>query len=194
MIKKLSTYSTELSSEQGFALLDLIASYASSWTLLQKFSENKLSSPEITHKPVSTLSYEEAKFAINQLKNKLFFTNKKLELFAQERELMFERIIASIYQTFDGQDLYPSIEEKAAHLLYFILKDYPFLDGNKRIGSFLFILFLAKNKYLVDANGERKFNNNALIALTLMVSASDPKQKDIMILLIINLLSIKAII
>jgi len=91
-------------------------------------------------------------------------------------------------QTFDKKELYPSIEEKAAHLLYFIIKDHPFIDGNKRIGSFLFVYFLDKNKYLYRKTGERKINDNALTALALLIAVSDPKEKDKLIKIVTNLL------
>ena len=94
-------------------------------------------------------------------------------------------ILGAIHQTFDGQDLYPGIEEKAAHLLYFIIKDHPFTDGNKRIGSFLFLLFLQTNG-LIDTF---RFDNKALVALALLIAASDPAQKQLMIRLIVNLLT-----
>jgi len=98
-------------------------------------------------------------------------------------------ILGSIDQTFGGSDLYPSVEEKAAHLLSFAIKDHPFIDGNKRIASLLFIWFLEKNNLLSAPDGERKINDNALVALALLVAESNPKQKDVMIKLIINLVS-----
>ena len=180
---------TELSNDQSLGLLDVITKYAGSWILLQKYDENNLSLPSSSHKPITVLDYSEAKIAITELKNKLSETNETMGLFGNEREHMFEGIAGNIYQTFGGEDLYPGIESKAAHLLYFTIKDHPFSDGNKRIGSFLFILFLAKNNYLLNASGERKFNDNALVALALLVAESDPKQKDIMILLIMNLIA-----
>jgi death-on-curing family protein len=101
---------------------------------------------------------------------------------------MFQGILGNLYQTFDGQELYRSIEAKAAHLLYFIIKDHPFSDGNKRIGAFLFILFLARNNHLFKQNGERKINDNALVAVALLVAESNPKHKEIMVKLIMNLI------
>ncbi|MEZ5428934.1 MAG: virulence protein RhuM/Fic/DOC family protein [Pyrinomonadaceae bacterium] len=95
----------------------------------------------------------------------------------------------AIVQTFGGDCLYPSIEEQAAHLLYFVIKSHPFTDGNKRIGSFLFVWFLEKNKHRFDRSGRLKINENALIALALLVAQSDPADKDLMIKLIINLIS-----
>ena len=102
---------------------------------------------------------------------------------------MLENIFANIYQTFDGIELYANIEEKAANLLYFLVKNHPFADGNKRSGAFLFILFLAKNHLLFDENHERTINDRALVAITLLIAESDPKNKDIMVKLVINLIS-----
>jgi prophage maintenance system killer protein len=97
-------------------------------------------------------------------------------------------IVGNIYQSFGGANLYPSIEDKASNLLYFIIKDHPFSDGNKRSASFLFIYFLDKCDYLYKSNGEKKINDNALTTLTLLVASSDPKEKDILIKLIKHLL------
>ncbi len=92
-------------------------------------------------------------------------------------------------QTFGGTYLYPGIEEQAAHLLYFIIKNHPFADGNKRIGAFMFIWFLEKNNYLLTKQGKNKINNNTLVALALLVAQSDPLSKELMIKLIINLIN-----
>ena len=110
------------------------------------------------------------------------------ELFGREKAGEFDGIIGNIYQTFGGDDLLASVEAKAANLLYYIIKDHPFVDGNKRIGAFLFILFLQKNKMLYRSNGEAKINDNALVALTLMTAKSLPQQKDTVIALIVNML------
>jgi death-on-curing family protein len=88
----------------------------------------------------------------------------------------------------DKHDVYPTLEEKAANLLYFVIKDHPFSDGNKRIGSFLFILFLARNNYLYSKEHEKKFQDNALVALALLIAESDPKQKDILVALVMHFL------
>ena len=95
-------------------------------------------------------------------------------------------ILGSINQTFDGNDLYSSIEEKAAHLLYFVIKDHPFADGNKRIGSMLFLYYLQKNNFLYRTSGEKKINDNAIVALALLIAASNPREKDNLVKLVIN--------
>lgn len=116
--------------------------------------------------------------------------NEATELFANPRsENVLEGIFGNIYQTFGGQELYPTLEEKASNLLYFIVKNHPFTDGNKRSGAFLFIVFLVKNKILFDEHGDRKINDRALVAITLLIAESDPKQKDLMVKLVMNLIS-----
>jgi death-on-curing family protein len=98
-------------------------------------------------------------------------------------------ILSSIVATFDGQYLYTTIEEQAAHLLYFIIKDHPFTDGNKRIGAFLFIWFLEKNRHRFKKNGEVKINDTGLTTLALLIAQSDPREKEMMIRLVINLIN-----
>jgi prophage maintenance system killer protein len=111
------------------------------------------------------------------------------DLFGRERGESFGGIIATLSQAFAGKDLYPSVEAKAAHLLYFVIKDHPFSDGNKRLASFLFVIFLARNKSLLKKNGEKKINDNALVALALLIAESEPKQKEVMVKLIMNFLA-----
>ena len=125
-----------------------------------------------------------------KIKKELIAKKEASKLFGQESEEKFKAILGNIYQTFGGQELYPSLEEKAAHLLYFTIKDHPFVDGNKRIASFLFIYFLDKNNYLYRANGEKKINDNNLITLALLIAISPPDEKEKLIKIITNLLSL----
>jgi len=111
------------------------------------------------------------------------------ELFGIERNNEFKGILESIYQKFNGQELYLSVEEKAAHLLFFIVKDHPFSDGNKKIGAFLFLWFLAKNNCLYNADGSKKIDDNTLVAITLLVATSDNTQKEMIIKLILNFIT-----
>jgi len=122
-------------------------------------------------------------------KKELIARKEAGDLFGQERDGSFEGIIKGLYQTFGKKELYPTIEDKAAHLLYLIIKDHPFTDGNKRSAAFLFVYFLDKSNYLFKKSGERKINDNALTALALLIAESDPKQKNILIKLIVNFLS-----
>ena len=110
------------------------------------------------------------------------------ELFGNPKDKSFEGILGNIVQSFAGEYLYKSIEEQAANLLYFVIKNHPFSDGNKRIGAFLFIWFLEKNKHRFKKNGEIKINDNALTALALLVAQSDPADKELMTSLICNLI------
>jgi prophage maintenance system killer protein len=178
----------KLKGAEAKGLLEVITKYAQSWVLLQKYDEEKLSLPAKLSRPKYQLDYEEAIADISKLKSDLLNKKQAADLFGTERERALAGIIGNIYQTFGNKELYPSIETKAAHLLYFIIKDHPFTDGNKRIGSFLFIVFLSKNNYLLDKKGERKFNDNALVALALLIAESDPKQKEMLIKLIMNFL------
>jgi prophage maintenance system killer protein len=169
-------------------LLDVITRYAKSWLLLQQYDEDRLLVPGKSDGVPSALAYAEAREAIVALKKDLKAKGAASDLFGKERGDSLEGILGALEQTFGGQALYPSVEAKAAHVLYFIIKDHPFIDGNKRIGSLLFILFLAKNRSLYRANGEAKINDNALVALALLIAESDPGHKDILIKLVINLL------
>ena len=170
---------------KGF--LDIITKYAKSWILLNQFDENRLSIPQ-GKEAKFILDYEEARQEIEKLKKELISKKEATELFGMERENSFKGIIRNIYQTFGGIDLLPTIEEKAANLFYYIVKDHPFVDGNKRIGAFMFVLFLNKNNYLYDENGELKINSNALVSLALLIAHSKPDEKDLIIKLIMNLI------
>ena len=135
------------------------------------------------------MDYFASQKIITEIKKELIDKKEASEFFGQENGEKLKGLMGAIYQTFDKKELYPSIEEKASHLLYFIIKDHPFVDGNKRIGSFLFVYFLDKNKYLYRKTGEKKINDNALTTLSLLIAVSDPKEKDKLIKIVTNLLS-----
>lgn len=179
-----------IGNDEAKGLLTLITEYAQSWLLFQKYDEGNIETPKNKSNPDYVLVEGQAVEAMSELRQQLMSKGEATELFGNERSSgVLGGIVGNLYQTFDGSDLYLSIEEKSSHLLYFIIKDHPFTDGNKRIGSFLFLLFLSKNNYLLNAAGERKFNDNALVALTLMVASSDPKQKETIIRLIMQFVS-----
>jgi len=178
----------ELVTDEGKAVLEVVSKYAKSWSLLLKYDEDRLELPQDRHPVKKSLQYGKAIEAILALKNELMERGEAGDLFGQERGQNLQGILGNIEQTFDGQDLYPSVEEKAAHLLYFVIKDHPFTDGNKRIGSFLFLVFLRENN-LLEQSG---INDNGLVALALLVAENDPKQKELMIRLILNLLARKS--
>jgi len=174
-----------LTGDEGEALLRLISDYAYSLDLLDQYDYQKLEVPESKRKEAFRLSYDEAKDLIKKVKSVYDTT----ELFGKEKDKSFESSISTIYQTHDGQDLYPSLEEKAAHLLYFITKNHSFIDGNKRIAAFIFIYFLDRNGILFDSNVRKIIDDNALVALTILIAVSDPEEKDTLIKVIVNLLS-----
>ena len=178
----------ELLSGQGKEILNLLANYSKTLTLLEQYDKEKLALIK-KKKGKFALDYKKARFVVDEAKKELIIRKEASDLFGLENSDRFKGILGSIYQTFDGNELYPSLEEKAAHLLYLIIKDHPFVDGNKRIASLSFIYFLERNKYLYRPNGERKINDNALVALALLIAESDPKDKDILIKIVTNLLN-----
>lgn len=151
----------ELVTDEGKAILEVVSRYAKSWSLLLQYDEDRLGLPKDRHGAGKSLDYLQAQAAITVLKSDLTGRGEATDLFGREREHAIQSILGNLDQTFGGQDLYPSVEEKAAHLLYFVIKDHPFSDGNKRIGSFLFLLFLRENN-LLDQSG---INDNGLVAL-----------------------------
>ncbi|HVF80667.1 MAG TPA: virulence protein RhuM/Fic/DOC family protein [Flavisolibacter sp.] len=178
-----------LSGNEAQGLLEIISTYTRSFVLLNQFDSNSLQN-EISDRALShEIKYEEAVTAIQQLKQKLIAKGQASELFGKQRERAFDGILNSVVQTFGGEYLYPSIEEQAAHLLYFVIKSHPFADGNKRIGAFLFVWFLHLNQHLLKKGGEAKINDNALVALALLIAQSDPATKELMIKLVINLIN-----
>jgi len=173
--------------DEGQSVLDVVSHYAKTWQLLWQYDEDKFPAAKTKQETTATFAIDKVRTAIDSLKQELAAKGEATDIFGNERNDGLSGIIGAIQQTFGGQDLYPSIEEKAANLLYFVVKDHPFTDGNKRIGSFLFILFLQVNG-LFNTN---RFDNRTLVALTLLTAASDPRQKDVLIRLIENLLSVE---
>ncbi len=172
-------------------LLSIITDYTNTWITLNEYDQGDLSLDQVTKKAATHLDYDEIKKSIERFKARLLKEKEASDLFGSEVSHKLSSVIASTKQSFSGKDLYPSLDEKAAHLLYFAVKDHPFVDGNKRIGALLFILFLIKNNYLMNKKGERKINDTALTALTLLVAESKPATKDVMIKLIVNLINKK---
>jgi death-on-curing family protein len=179
----------DLRLKEAKGLLDIISNYTQSFVLLNQFDSNNLSEDDLNENVTYEIEYDEAKKAITELKTILVKKQEATDLFGKEKDRGFTSCLQSIVQTFDGKYLYPSIEEQAANLLYFIIKNHPFNDGNKRIGAFLFVWFLEKNKHRFKKNGEAKINDNGLTALALLVAQSDPADKALMIKLIINLIN-----
>ncbi len=178
----------ELLSGQAGEILNLLSSYAKTLTILEQYDKGELKELK-GGKTKFILTYEHCLQIIKELRKELVAKNEAGDLFGSERDGSFEGIIRGLYQTFGGKELYPSIEDKASHLLYFIIKDHPFSDGNKRSAAFLFVYFLDKTGYLFKNSGERKINDNALVALALLVAESEPKEKETMIKIIKNMLA-----
>ena len=177
-----------LSLDEAKGFVQIVTDYARSWALLQGYDEQTLPEVAQTKEQKFILDYDEAVNAIAELKRRLMAKGEATELFGREKADEFQGHLLAIYQSFGGEELLPSVEQKAANLLYYIIKGHPFNDGNKRIGAYLFILFLHKNGILYRENGEPKINDNALASLALLVAASDPAQKEIIIRLIMNML------
>lgn len=172
----------QLVTAPGQNILALINDYATTWSALLQYDEDRLAIPNTIHKNSLSLDYAASISAIMEFKNSLLAIGEATALFANERNEQLQSILANLDQTMFGEELYQSVEEKAANLLYMVIKDHPFSDGNKRIGSFLFVLYLQLNKLTTNVN------NIGLTSLALLVAESDPVQKDLIIRLIINLL------
>lgn len=184
-----SVGSKELTGLETKGLLDIIADYSYALDILDQYDYQTLKISDITSIETFKLSYNEAVEQIGKAKK----AHGNSELFGREKDESFKSSIGTIYQTFDGQDLYPSIEEKAANLLYFVTKNHSFTDGNKRIAAFIFLYFLGRNGILYDEEGEKRIADNALVALTLMIAVSNTEEKDTMISVIVNLINKKNI-
>ena len=168
--------------------LSIIGHYSKSFELLNKYDSEELSTEGLNDEIIYTINYEDVKKAIQGLKASLMEKGEASEMFGNEKDDSFAGILGSISQTVFGQLAYPTIEEQAAQLLYSIIKGHAFSDGNKRIGSFIFVWFLEQNNFHLNSSGRRKINDNTLVALALAVAQSSPEERDMIIKLIINLI------
>ena len=175
----------------GQAVVNVIAEYARSWSLLQGYDEQSLT--EITHKQqqMQPLALDEVLAAIAALKTNLIAKGEATDLFAQLRGNGLASSIATIEQGFGGEWFYPNVASRSAHLLYFIIKNHPFADGNKRTGSFLFLWYLQQNQHLLAKPVSEQINDTTLVALALLVAESLPDQKELMIRLIEHFILLK---
>ena len=174
-----------LSSEDAVNLVEVISDYTYALDTLDKYDYQELSIERTTNEEKFHATYEGAMQAINELKNK--FGGSKW--FANEKDDSFKSSVGQIYQTFDGVELYPSVEEKAAMLLYLVVKNHSFSDGNKRIAAMLFLWFLDRNGILYSPNGGKRIADNTLVALTLMIAESRTEEKDVMVKVVVNLIN-----
>jgi len=177
----------KLTGEESEGLLKIVSDYAYALDVLDQYDYQSLKISDTSDGEIFRITYKDAIQKIAQLR-KLFGNSP---LFGKEKDDSFKSSISTIYQTFDKKDLYPSIEEKAANLLYLVTKNHSFVDGNKRIAAFLFLFFLEKNNLLFKENGEKRIQDNALVALTLMIAVSQPDEKETMIMVIVNLINKK---
>jgi prophage maintenance system killer protein len=181
--------SQELTADQSDALLRILGDYARALDVLDQYDHQRLRvAPGTVAAPAEEpfeLTPDNARQAIDALRTQFGGS----DLFGREKDQSFESSVRTIYQSFGGQDMYPSVEEKAANLLYFVVKNHSFSDGNKRIAAFLFVYFLDRNGCLYHPNGTRRLADNALVALTLLIAESKPEDKDTMATLVVNLIN-----
>jgi len=188
LVRKLAQ-SPELPQDAGLGLLDVVTRYTRTFLLLQRYDEGLLTEPP--QQPGGTLpSTEQARLALFQLKTDLVGRGEATDLFARERGDGLDALLGNLDQSVFGEAAYPTVEAKASHLLYFVIKNHPFVDGNKRSGAYLFVDFLARNGRLLDDTGQPVMNDIGLAALTLLVAESDPAQKETMIRLVMNMLAV----
>jgi prophage maintenance system killer protein len=179
--------SPELTTDSGRGLVDIVARYAQTFLLLQRYDEGLLTDPPA--QPGGSLpSVKEARAALDNLKAELMARGEATDLFARDRGDGLASLMGNLDQSVFGEPAYPSVEAKAAHLLYFVVKNHPFSDGNKRSAAFLFVDFLHRNGRLLNPAGEPVINDVGLAALTLLVAESNPANKETMVRLIMNML------
>lgn len=162
-------------------ILEIVKSYAPALDLLDDYDHQVVGKPQ-GDKALYVLGYDECKAAIGELR-----FNDESTLFGAEKDDSFRSSIAAIYQTFDGVEIYPSVQEKAANLLYLIVKNHSFHDGNKRIAATIFLYFLDRNGLLLK-DGRKSIGDDALVAMTIMIAESKPQEKEIMVSLVMNFL------
>lgn len=174
-----------LTSEDALNLVEVVSDYAYALDTLDRYDYQQLAVEQTTNDVKFHATYEGAMQAIEELKEKFGGS----QWFAHKKDDSFKSSIGQIYQTFGGQDLYPSVEEKAAMLLYLVTKNHSFSDGNKRIAATLFLWFMAGNGILYNPDGSKRIADNTLVALTLMIAESRTEEKDIMVKVVVNLIN-----
>lgn len=177
----------DLTGDEAKALLRVVDEYSQALDLLDDYDHQRVSVAKSDKKAIYVLDYQEALHLVEQLKKRF----AESSLFGVEKDKGLESALGAIMQTFDGVELYPGLEEKAAHLLYFLVKNHAFVDGNKRIAAALFLWFLERNSVLVNKDGERIISDAALVAMTLMIAESKPEEKEILVRIISHLLNDK---
>jgi len=179
------TESYQLKQDEFSGILKVIKDYTYALDVLDKYDNKDLTVTNTNRQLSFRINYETAKKIITKMKEKFGGSS----LFGKEKDKSFKGTIGTIYQTFAKRELYPSIEEKAAHLLYFTIKNHSFIDGNKRIAAALFLWFLEMNNYLYGKDGRKRIADNALVALCLLIAESNPKEKEMIVKLVVNLIN-----
>ena len=185
LMSRALTLQDKVSDGEYAGLFNVITDYVYALDTLDRYDYQALAIEKTTKEESFRATYENAMAAINALKEKFGGSG----LFANEKDDSFKSSIGQIYQTFDGVDLYPSVEEKAAMLLYLVVKNHSFSDGNKRIAAMLFLWFMEKNGILYSADGRKRIADNTLVALTLMIAESRTEEKDVMVKVVVNLIN-----
>jgi prophage maintenance system killer protein len=181
--------SHELVTEEGRAVLQVVERYSQTWRLLLEYDEDRLrSAPTSPVAPRSQFGLAEARTAVAAIRGSLQARGEAGDLFGHERGDALSGSLAAVAQTFGGVPLYPSAQSRAAHLLYFVIKDHPFSDGNKRIGALLFLEYLRRHGLLLRPNGQPRLADHAVVAVALLIAESAPAQKDLMVRLVMSLL------
>ena len=180
-----------LISDEGKAVIGVVQDYARTWSLLQAYDEQSLAAISVQQPEMKPLIFEDVLTAISQLKQELIAKGEATELFGQLRSDGLASAIATIEQGFGGELFYPNIASRAAHLLYFVIKNHPLADGNKRTGSFLFLWYLHQNQALLAKPVNELINDNTLVALALLVAESLREQKELMIRLVEHFILLK---
>ncbi len=177
----------QLSGDEATALLNVVGDYAYALEVLDDYDHQRVRLGEVSPGPVAALGVDESRQVIARMGERFGASG----LFGREKDDSLEASLAAVMQSFGGQELYPSLEEKAAHLLYFLVKNHHFVDGNKRIAAALFLWFLEKNKALYRADGGKRIADNALVAMTLLIAESRPDEKDVLTRVVVNLINRK---
>lgn len=177
--------SYQLKQDEFSGILKIVSDYARALDLLDDYDHQKLKIDGTSIAGKFKIEYSSAKKVIKKLKEKFGGS----DLFGKEKDQSFKSTVNVIYQTFGKKELYPSLEEKAAHLLYFTIKNHSFVDGNKRIAAAIFLWYLEMNNYLYGKNGRKRIADNALVALCLLIAESNPKEKDTIVKVVINLIN-----
>lgn len=174
-----------LSGDEAAALLQTVSEYAYALDLLDDYDHQRVAIRKTSRRKAKPVSYEEVMQLIDQMK--LQFGDSAV--FGREKDQGLHSSLQAVMQGFGGKDLYPSVEEKAAHLLYFLVKNHSFVDGNKRIAAAVFLRFAEMNRLIYDDDGQKRIADNALVAMTLMIAESKPKEKDVITAMVTNLIA-----